>query len=110
MKSRGAWVFFLMGALTMSSVGCSSGSKQTADASPPGDAPIADAGSDRVADAPASGADAGKDTHQPGDPRSRGFALASTRGAMTVLSLLDPRRFPTGSNCSWRPAIRTSWW
>jgi hypothetical protein len=57
-----------MVALTMSSVGCSSGSKQIADASPAGDGPIADAGSERVADAPASGADAGKDIAPAGAP------------------------------------------
>ena len=68
MKSRGAWVFFLMGVLTTSSVGCSNNSKQAADASPPGDAPIADAGTERVADALAPGAEAGKDTAPVGGP------------------------------------------
>jgi hypothetical protein len=68
MKSRDACVFFLMGALTMSSGACSSGSKQTADASPTNDAPIADAGSESLADASAPGAEPGKDTAAAGAP------------------------------------------
>jgi hypothetical protein len=68
MKSCGAWVCFLAYALTISSLGCSNSSKQAVDASPSGDAAIADAGAERAADAPVPGADAAKDTAPAGAP------------------------------------------
>lgn len=68
MNLRGSWIQFLTCALTVSSVSCSKSSKQTIDASPSSDSPIADAGSERVVDGPAPGADAAKDAAPVGDP------------------------------------------
>ena len=59
-------------ALTFSSVGCTGNSKQTSDAGgsggAPGDVPAADAGAEHVADAPAPGAEVGKDAAAAGGP------------------------------------------
>ena len=48
-------------ALTITGVGCSKSSNQTVDATPTDAPPVADAGAERVADAPANGAEVGKD-------------------------------------------------
>jgi hypothetical protein len=85
-----------MGALTMSSVGCSSGSQQTADASPPGDAPIADAGSERFADAPAPGAEAGKDTAPAGAPEVATLCPGIDKWGYDSPFVAGPTPFPDG--------------
>jgi hypothetical protein len=68
MKLRGSRLVVLTWALIVSSVSCSNSSKQATDASASGDALVADAGSEHIADVPATGADAGGDAAPAGGP------------------------------------------
>jgi hypothetical protein len=68
MKSLGCRVLLVTFLLALAGVGCSNGSNQAVDASAADVAPMADAGADRVADAPPSGAEVGKDAATAGGP------------------------------------------
>jgi hypothetical protein len=106
MIRRGSRLVVLTWALTVSSLNCSSSSKQAPDASASGDVPVADARSQQVADVPTTGAEAGGDAAPAGgpevpalcpgfDPAGRyGTIVAGTTPFPDGVELLVPADFP----------------